>query len=220
MPSVSPTMLSVHFQNGKTTKGLKYCHCTLVISNLYSERYKSKAWSCYIITSIDGEWYFIKKFSGRQICAIAHIRWRRQECYCILCDIALPKTTGSLGNFDEELEDLQQSTTDPLDILPILSEPARYNLESTETPLLLEWIMIQSKIRRKLPDKNPKKQDQPRYPVCNWHFPKYLKDYVLTGSACFVCFSPLSWFSENSDTHTHTKRREKKKKGCSNISIG
>lgn len=94
---------------------------------------------------------------------------KETECYCILRDIALPKTTGSSGNFDEELEDLQQSTTDPLDILPILSEPARYNLESTETPLLLGVDNDPVQDEEEVPDKSPLSfnQDHPRYPVCN-----------------------------------------------------
>ena len=47
---------------------------------LYSDRDKSRARSRYLVVSIDGEWCFIKKFSGNQLRPSLY-KVKREECY-------------------------------------------------------------------------------------------------------------------------------------------
>ena len=49
---------------------------------LYSDRDKSRARSRYLVVSIDGEWCFIKKFSGNQLRSSSY-KVRREECYLV-----------------------------------------------------------------------------------------------------------------------------------------
>lgn len=217
MSSVNPTM-SVHFQNGRTTKGLKYCHCTLMISNLYNEHYKSKAWSCYIITSIDGEWYFIKKFSGRQICATAHIRWRRQSAIAFCVTLHYLKLLVLQGTLMRSWK----TSNNLLLILLIyyqscLSQPGTI-LNQLKLLCFLEWITIQSKIRRKYPTKAHYHLNKTSPGIlCATDIPQNTLKTMYWLDLLVLCVFLL--YPGFPKTVTHTKER-KEKKGCSNISIG
>ena len=49
---------------------------------LYSDKDKSRARSRYLVVSIDGEWCFIKKFSGNQLRSSSY-KVKREECYLV-----------------------------------------------------------------------------------------------------------------------------------------
>ena len=50
--------------------------------NLYSDRDKSRARNRYLVVSIDGEWCFIKKFSGNQLRSSSY-KVKREEYYLV-----------------------------------------------------------------------------------------------------------------------------------------
>jgi hypothetical protein len=56
---------------------------------LYCDRDKNKVRNRYLITAIDGEWCYIKKFSGRQIRANSY-KVKLAECYSVPCKISQP----------------------------------------------------------------------------------------------------------------------------------
>ena len=49
---------------------------------LYSDRDKSRARSRYHVVSVDGEWCFVKKFSGNQLSSSSY-KVKREECYLV-----------------------------------------------------------------------------------------------------------------------------------------
>ena len=76
---------------------------------LCSDRYKSRVRSRYLVVSIDGEWCFIKKFSGNQL-RISSYKVKREECYLV------PNDYSSFFTFPDENRLLDPTRTTPFSI--------------------------------------------------------------------------------------------------------
>ena len=91
---------------------------------LYSDRDKSRARSRYLVVSIDGEWCFIKKFSGNQLRSSLY-KVKREECYLVPNDYS--SSSHSQMKTDDEDHDNQYTNSSPpsaVDIPNVLTNPA------------------------------------------------------------------------------------------------
>jgi len=96
---------------------------------LYSDRDKSRARNRYIVVSIDGDWCFVKKFTGNQLRASSY-KVKFSECYLIQSDISYcqPKVPDAYDSGEEEEEDYFPSKSiclppQPAEIPPVLNQP-------------------------------------------------------------------------------------------------
>lgn len=164
-------------------------------------------------TSHHGEWYFIKKFSGRQICATAHIRWRRQSAIAFCVTLHYLKPLVLQGT-------LMRSWKTSNNLLLILLIYYQSYLSQLGTILnqlkllcFLEWITIQSKMRRKYLTK------------AHYHLIKTIPGILCATDIPQNTLRTMYWldlpalcvfpfilvFWKQWYTHTHTKERKEKK---------
>ena len=87
---------------------------------LYADRSKLRARDRYIVSKIEGEWCFLRKFAGAQLRAQSY-KMKRAECYLVPAALPprrylYPKALATLGDDDEEtyLEQLPQSDENQL----------------------------------------------------------------------------------------------------------
>ena len=66
-----------------------------------SDRDKSRTRNCYIIVSIDGEWCFIKKFSGSQLRATSY-KVKLAECYAVPHTLPPPSYHSVVPTLDDD----------------------------------------------------------------------------------------------------------------------
>ena len=94
---------------------------------LYSDRDKSRARSRYLVVSIDGEWCFIKKFSGNQLHSSSY-KVKREECYLVPNDYSSSshsqmKTDYSTDDEDHDIQYINSSPPPAVDIPNVLTYP-------------------------------------------------------------------------------------------------
>ena len=148
---------------------------------LYCDRNKSKARSRYMVVSMDREWCYIKKVSGRQFRSNSY-KIKKTECYCVPCDIS-PKIINTPENCDEEQDENQQNDSVPIVMSPIISKPPNRNHSPVEPTLLIGTSHNPDITEDQPPCSSPTSSpthDHPRYPVPKRHIPKHLQDYVLS----------------------------------------
>ena len=97
---------------------------------LYSDRDKSRARDRYIIVSIDGEWCFIKKFTGSQLRSTSY-KVKLAECYVVAQTSPLTKTPSLPSSHDDEEYDNACSDSSPVLGLP---PPAPQDLLRPHSP--------------------------------------------------------------------------------------
>ena len=110
-----PGSISKH-KNGKFSS-----RPTLNVSNfiyLYSDKDKSHARSSLVV-SIDGDWCYIKKFTGNQLRATSY-KTNVKECYKVPSQFAPSSSHTQVKNFDDEIPShpsqrdiIPRSTTNP-----------------------------------------------------------------------------------------------------------
>ena len=116
---------------------------------LYSDRDKSKARSRYLVVSVDGEWCFIKKFSGNQLRSSSY-KVKREECYLVPNDyLPLAHSRDKTASTDDEDEVIQCSKSQPppkiVDVPNILINPIDDTLvQANEDDQYAPPIMIAS----------------------------------------------------------------------------
>ena len=115
---------------------------------LYSDRDKSRARSRYLVVSIDGEWCFIKKFSGNQLRSSSY-KVKREECYLVPNDYSSSSHSQMKTDYstDDEGHDIQYTNSSPppaVDIPNILTNP-------------VEDIPVQANV--------PRNDEQYNYPI-------------------------------------------------------
>lgn len=91
---------------------------------LYADKDKSRARNRYLVVSSDGEWCFIKKFTGNQLRASSY-KVKCTECYLVESDFShsLPRSSNSIDSDDEEEGYFQPRDTNPpvpAEIPPVL----------------------------------------------------------------------------------------------------
>ena len=94
---------------------------------LYSDRDKSRARSRYLVVSVDGEWCFVKKFSGNQLRSSSY-KVKREECYLVPNDFSsLSHHHITTKSTDDEDGDTQYTKSAPppkvVDVPNILIHP-------------------------------------------------------------------------------------------------
>ena len=101
---------------------------------LYSDKDKSRARSRYLVVSIDGEWCFIKKFSGNQLRSSSY-KVKREECYLVPNDYSSSYSCIKTDSTDDEDDDVQYTKPSPppevVDVPNILIHP----VEDTPQPV-------------------------------------------------------------------------------------
>ena len=120
-----------------------------------SDRDKSRTRDRYIIVSIDGEWCFIKKFSGSQLRATSY-KVKLAECYAVPNILPPPSYHSVVPTFDDdecqeiaEQPQLCQQPSVPPDLLrppspdPSASTPDMPNTKKTPPPLTLIVFLSQ-----------------------------------------------------------------------------
>ena len=88
---------------------------------LYSDRDKSRARSRYLLVSIDGEWCFIKKFSGNQLRSSSY-KVKRKECYLVPNDYSSSSRSQMKTDYstDDEDHDIQYTNSSPPPVVDII----------------------------------------------------------------------------------------------------
>ena len=107
---------------------------------LYSDRDKSKARSRYLITAIDGEWCYIKKFAGKQLRSNSY-KVKLTECYCVLCQISSPRHEPSHSGEDETDDDISAELSDT-SVLAQSHNPPDIPLTLSQPPVANEPTML------------------------------------------------------------------------------
>ena len=81
---------------------------------LYSDRGKSRARSRYLVVSIDGEWCFIKKFSGNRLRSSSY-KVKREECYLVPNGFSSSSHSQMKTDYstDDEDHDIQYTNSSP-----------------------------------------------------------------------------------------------------------
>ena len=161
---------------------------------LYSDRDKSKARSRYLVVSVDGEWCFIKKFSGNQLRSSSY-KVKGEECYLVPNDyLPLAHSRDKTDSTDDKDEVIQCSKSQPppkvVDVPNILINPIDDTLvQANEDDQYAPPIMIASPQEFPIEDQSdtctsstdhtqshPPVSSRPRREIKR---PKYLDDYVL-----------------------------------------
>ena len=162
---------------------------------LYADRDKSKARNRYLVVSTDGEWCFIKKFSGSQLRSSSY-KVKRDECYLV------PTESLSSRPFlrndpltDDEDEDILTDTHPPPPVaipktltapgvsLPVQSENPASPVEY-DHPIIIASPVDNSTDCQPAHDSSPSEITQMSAPSVSRpkreiKRPKYLDDYVL-----------------------------------------
>ena len=85
---------------------------------LYSDQSKLKSRPRYLVTSIEGEWCNIKKFSGSQLRNYSY-RVKKSECYRVPSNASVPQSLEVESDEDlSVLEDVEYNLKDPTTIPP------------------------------------------------------------------------------------------------------
>ena len=142
-----------------------------------SDRDKSRARDRYIIVSIDGEWCFIKKFSGSQLRATSY-KVKLAECYAVPHTLPPPSYQSVVPTLDDdECEEIAeqpqpcQQPSAPPDLLrppspdPSTSTPHQAEQQEDSTPTDTDLIPVSV-------SSEPRPQRARRPPV-------YLQEYIL-----------------------------------------
>ena len=104
-----------------------------------SDRDKSRARDRYLIVSIDGEWCFIKKFSGSQLRATSY-KVKLTECYAVPHTLPPPSYLSVVPTLDDdECEEIpeqpqpcEQPSAPPDLLRPPSPDPTASSLHHTE----------------------------------------------------------------------------------------
>ena len=163
---------------------------------LYSDKDKSRARSRYLVVSIDGEWCFIKKFSGNQLRSSSY-KVKREECYLVPNDyFPSPHPHIKTDSTDDEDDDIQYTKPPPppkvVDVPNILIHPVEdtpqpvqeNNHNQYDYPVIIaspHEIATDSQpdISTNSPDHTQAQAPVSSRPRREIKPPKYLEDYVL-----------------------------------------
>lgn len=151
---------------------------------LYSDKDKSRARNRYLIVSVDGEWCYIKKFTGNQLRANSY-KVKLKECYKVPTDLVPTPPHQYLGTHDDDDDDPVDIPETPKALAqPMNSQDSR---SDPEIPVLIG--IPQEPAPEPMPRPFPQVSDQgppltettiheqPR-PKRTSKPPKYLEDYV------------------------------------------
>ena len=162
---------------------------------LYADRDKSKARNRYLVVSTDGEWCFIKKFSGSQLRSSSY-KVKRDECYLVptesLSSRPFLRNDPLTDNEDEDiLTDthppppvaIPETLTAPGVSLPVQSENPASPVEY-DHPIIIASPVDNSTDCQPAHDSSPSEITQMSAPSVSRpkreiKRPKYLDDYVL-----------------------------------------
>ena len=121
-------------ERSKATKFLPPTGGTIGVGDLvylYSDQSKLKSRPRYLVTSIEGEWCNIKKFSGSQLRNHSY-RVKKSECYRVPSNASVPQSLEVESDEDlSVLEDVEYNLKDPTTIPPEIPD-------TLSTPLSLE----------------------------------------------------------------------------------
>ena len=163
---------------------------------LYSDKDKSRARSRYLVVSIDGEWCFIKKFSGNPLRSSSY-KVKREECYLVPNDyFPSPHPHIKTDSTDDEDDDIQYTKLPPppkvVDVPNILIHPVEdtpqpvqeNNHNQYDYPVIIaspHEIATDSQpdISTNSPDHTQAQAPVSSKPRREIKPPKYLEDYVL-----------------------------------------
>ena len=154
---------------------------------LYCDRDKTQARSRYIVTSIDGEWCFIKKFVGNQLRASSY-KVKLSECYQVPCISSQVPKEYDINN-DHEVNaycESMNNSTDIEQLKPVLSinqnDKPTYPLvigQESETPNIETYTPDEVETNINDIPHTPEEILGPSRPNRNRRPPKYLEDYVV-----------------------------------------
>ena len=92
---------------------------------LYTDKDKSRARDRYLVVSVDGEWYLIKKFVGNQLRAMSY-KLKVKACYKVPSDFttSAPHNYSSIGNQIDDEDDPPKGPSIPITLSqPLTNEP-------------------------------------------------------------------------------------------------
>ena len=187
-----------HSENSKHRGGKFHTPPRVAVGDLVyliSDKDKLRARNRYLVTSVDGDWCFVKKFVGNQLRASSY-KVKRDECYLVLgeCDKFSSHTLYKAYESEDEEGGHEAKPPEPAKVPPVLTNPSEAPIllalpepstssESLDTMQLETGIDLSDASH----DLNPQPQASEAVitpqtstrPKRQTKRPKYLEDYVL-----------------------------------------
>ena len=182
---VSRNLNHPHSEKSKSRQSGSRPACGVCVGDLvylFSDKSKLKARNRYLVVSCDGEWCFIKKFSGNQLHASSY-KVKQSECYRVPSEISSTPAYSDTSVSDEEC-DQYNPPPEPAVIPDTLTVPSVDHEVSNEVPILIGEPAFTPPVTQDncTPHEHDicvQPIDPPSRPQCTRKLPTYLSDYVL-----------------------------------------